>query len=114
MKPGAGRKYVFFDSDYWRMSVQKAFLAPLGSPCSCSLWKEDSHSDFAMQVTNEKLIAIKHCQNGKDLYIWKTREPHDYLDCMAMCFAAAGSWGMSGAPLLKRRFLPKRPRVKII
>lgn len=90
VKAGAGTKYVFFDSDYWRMSVQKAFLALPDAPCSCTLFKGD-HAEFAMQVTNERLLFVKHCSNGKDMYTWKSREPHDYLDCMSMCFAAAGS-----------------------
>lgn len=90
VKHGAGTKYVFFDSDYWRMSVQKAFLAPREAPCSCTLFTGE-HVEFAMQLTNERLLFIRHCSNGKDMYTWKSREPHDYLDCMAMCYAAAGS-----------------------
>ena len=111
VKAGAGVKYVFFDSDYWKTSVQKAFLAPVMSPGSCSLYnaKSDEHVDFAIQVCNEKLQFIKHMPNGRDQYFFKTKEPHDFLDCMSMCFAVAASQGLSASGASSLDSLKKRP-----
>lgn len=123
IKSGVGSKYVFFDSDYWRTCVQKAFLAPVLSPGSCSLYFTDSdneHSEFALQICNEKLMYVKHHSNGKDEYFWKSKEPHDYLDSMAMCFAVAASQGISGntvkkAAVQKQSVVRKqRQRIKVI
>lgn len=124
LKKGSGTKYVFFDSDFWKTSVQKAFLAPIMSPGSCSLYNADSddHAEFAIQLCNEKLKFIKHHQNGKDEYFFKTKEPHDYLDCMSMCFAIAATQGISGtnikrhvaAAVPSRQVVKRKPRVKII
>lgn len=91
VKAGAGYKYVFFDADIFKEMVQRAFLSEVGSAGSCSLYKgaKDEHSEFAIQVCNEKLLMVQHKQNGQDLYSWKSKEPHDYLDTMSMCYAVA-------------------------
>jgi hypothetical protein len=77
----------------------------------------DEHRDFAIQVCNEKLRFVQH-KAGRDIYSWATKEPHDYLDCMSMCWAVAASQGLSGqvhtpsAPAGRR--LPARRKVKIV
>lgn len=121
VKAGAGTKYVFFDSDYWKTSAQKAFLAPIMSPGSCSVYNgnAEEHAEFAIQVCNEKLMYVKHHQNGKDEYFFKSKEPHDYLDCMSMCFAVAASQGISGtnmqaASRTARRISKKKPKIRIV
>lgn len=98
VKAGAGSKYVFFDADFYKEAAQKALVCPFGAAGSCSLYYGDAeeHRDFAIQVCNEKLISV-HRRSGRDVYSWKSREPHDYLDCMSMCFAVAASQGISGA-----------------
>lgn len=118
LKAGAGHKYTFFDADYYKETAQKALLSPLGAAGSCSLYRGDSeeHRDFAIQVCNEKLISVQH-RAGKDIYTWKSFEPHDYCDCIAMCYAVAGSQGISGAVANRVRWpnrLKKRPRIKIV
>ena len=97
VKSGAGNKYVFFDADFYKESAQKALLCPSGAAGSCNLYygDKDEHRDFAIQVCNEKLISIQH-KAGRDIYSWKSMEPHDYLDCMSMCYAVAASQGLSG------------------
>lgn len=69
---------------------------------------------------------VKKMPDGRHIYYWTTKEPHDYLDTMAMCFAIAGSQGISGqasigASLPKQSALQKlaalrrmRPRVKFV
>lgn len=109
--------------------VQRAFLSDVGSAGSCTLYKDDveEHSDFAIQVCNEKLLYVKHSQDGRNHYSWKTVEPHDYLDCMSMCFAVATSQGVSSSinsnnslninANKKKKIILKhnmKPRIKII
>ena len=124
VKAGAGKKYVFWDSDYYREIVQKAFLANVGSPGSCTLYKgdPDEHSEYAMQVCNEKLLLIQHKKDGRDIYSWKTHEPHDSLDSTAQAFAIAATQGISGtnikrhvaAAVPSRQVVKRKPRVKIV
>ena len=89
---------MFFDADLFKEMVQKAFMSEAGAPGSCSLYDGDAdeHSDFAIQVCNEKLLFVKHSQDGKNHYSWKSADPHDYLDTMSMCYAVASSQGISG------------------
>lgn len=93
LKAGAGQKYVFFDADIYKEAFQRAVLAESGSPGSCTLYEGDAdeHSEFARQVCNEKLLGVRHRQDGRNEYTWRTAEPHDYLDCMSMCWAVASS-----------------------
>jgi len=56
----------------------------------------DEHSEYAMQVCNERLLLIQHKKDGRDIYSWKSREPHDALDATAQAFAIAASQGISG------------------
>lgn len=58
VKSGAGKKYVFFDADFYKVAAQKALLCPAGAAGSCSIYFGDAeeHRDFAIQVCNEKLI----------------------------------------------------------
>jgi len=92
------------------------------SPGSCSVYNgnAEEHAEFAIQVCNEKLMYVKHHQNGKDEYFFKSKEPHDYLDCMSMCFAVAASQGISGTNLntnlseRRKAVVRKKPRVKIV
>ena len=97
-KAGAGHKYMFFDSDLYREMAQRAFLAPLGSNGSAQLYKgtASEHGDFAQQITNERLRAVEHKQDGRNIYHWQTMEPHDFGDCMSMSYAIAASQGISG------------------
>lgn len=63
---------------------------------------------------------IQHKKDGRDLYSWKSKEPHDALDATAQAFAIAASQGISGQNM-RGRLLPRgvvvkkpKPRVKII
>ena len=50
MKSGAGKKYMFWNSDIYRETVQKALLSKVGLAGSLTLFKgdADAHSDYAM------------------------------------------------------------------
>lgn len=97
VKAGAGQKYVFFDADFYKVAAQKALICPIGAVGSCNIYfgDADEHRDFAIQVCNEKLISMQH-KAGRDIYHWKSMEPHDYLDDMSMCYAVAASQGING------------------
>jgi hypothetical protein len=98
VKSGAGKKYMFWDSDYFRETVQKALMSKIGLAGSLTIYKGDAdeHSEYAMQVCNERLLLIQHKKDGRDIYSWKSREPHDALDSTAQAFAIAASQGISG------------------
>ena len=119
VKNGAGKKYVFFDADFYKEAAQKALLCPIGAVGSCTLYFGDveEHRDFAIQVCNEKLRFVQH-KAGRDIYNWATKEPHDYLDCMSMCYAVAASQGVSGQfsalTTPSRQAIKKRPKIKIV
>ena len=54
-----------------------------------------NHMDFANGVCNERIKWKKALSNGKTEYSWISKEPHDFLDCLAMCRAIAESEGLS-------------------
>lgn len=123
VKSGAGKKYIFWNSDYYRETAQKAMLAKVGSIGSCTLFKgeSDEHSDFAIQFCNERLLLIQHKKDGRDIYTWKSKEPHDYLDSVAQAYAIAASQGISGTNIhsagIKRPATKKilhKPKLRII
>ena len=122
VKSGAGKKYVFFDADFYKEAAQRALLCPVGAVGSCTLYYGDveEHRDFALQVCNEKLRFVQH-KAGRDIYNWASKEPHDFLDCMSMCYAVAASQGISGQfgqtsqlEGQQRQRLYRKPRVKIV
>lgn len=123
VKSGAGKKYMFWNSDYYRETVQKAFLAKVGASGSCSLFKgsADDHAEYAMQMCNERLLLIQHKKDGRDIYSWKSREPHDALDATAQAFAVAASQGISGQnvrhinkPINAQSVRKPKPRIRVV
>ena len=109
---GSGVKYMFFDSDVYRETAQRAFLSPLGSQGGCQLYNgtPEEHTDFAQQVSNEQIKFVKHRPDGRNEYYWTSREPHDYLDTCSMCFAIASSQGISGSNINRGISLNKQNR----
>ena len=64
---------------------------------------------------------MKHCQDGRNQYFWKSKEPHDVLDSVAQAYALCASMGISASnvtdPKAKRKRqarFSKRPRVKFV
>ena len=103
VKNGAGHKWLNFDSDYFRETVQRSLIMPLGSPGGTVLYNDlpVNHSEFANQVCNETLKWKKSKADGRVEYHWKSKDPHDYLDCMSMCFGIACFQGVSSDNALK-------------
>lgn len=59
-KAGTGTKYVFFDADWAKHSIQLGFNCIVGDIGSLSIFKDtkEVHTDFCIQVTNERIKAI--------------------------------------------------------
>lgn len=125
IKRGAGHRYVLFDADHYKETAQRALMAAIGAQGSLSIYKDtpEAHSDFALQVCNERLIS-KRTKAGRDTYRWKTKEPHDYLDTLSMCYAVASSQGLSGVPIStsninpssskQMRIIKRKPKIRLI
>ena len=124
-----GNVQVRHNSDYWRMTAQKAFLLQPGVPGSLSLWGNEPaiHEGFAIQVCAERLL--QHIQaEPNHIYQWRMQPgtPNDLLDALVGCYPAAGALGavMPGAELKpvtrtsrqnkakQERKQPSRPRSK--
>ena len=101
LKAGSGYKFMFFDSDHFREIVQRSFLVETGAPGSCNLYKDLplEHVEFANQVCNEQLRWKKAKGDGRIEYNWKSKEPHDYLDSLAMIRAIAEHEGLSAVQI---------------
>jgi len=79
----------------------------------------DDHSEYAMQVCNERLLLIQHKKDGRDIYSWKSREPHDALDATAQAFAIAASQGISGQNIKRahstaQNARKRKPRIRVV
>lgn len=97
-----GAKWLAFNADVFKEKAQRAWGTEVGGAGGLSLYDGVNHARFAIQIANEKLVEktrIKNPRgNGEDqfAYKWKTKNPHDYGDCLAMCFALAGSKNLTG------------------
>jgi hypothetical protein len=93
--------YVMFHADYWRETMQRAFLGVAGERGGFTLYQPDSHgahSAFAEQVCAEKL-AHKGDIGGGLRWEW-TRQPGaswDWGDCLTGCWVAAAASGLSAS-----------------
>ena len=125
VQSGAGAKYIIWNADKWRSTAQKAILAPYPTQGGLTLYKADPDEqvEFANQLCNERLKYIQHKGDGRDIYHWATKEPHDYLDSVGQAFAVAASQGIGGGEIkappkgsaahIKRRTV-RRPRIRIV
>lgn len=95
------RRWIAWDADTYKEKAHRAWDTETGAAGGLSIFDGNAnHYKFAVQVANEKLVAKTRTKdrNGKECYSykWKTRNPHDYGDCVAMCYAYAGSEGITG------------------
>lgn len=116
LKAGAGKKYVFWDSDHYREKVQNAFLSPLGCQGCLTLYRGMSgcHTDYAIQVCAEKLKLKRHRQDGRWEYYWKSANDHDMLDSTAQAYACAAQMGITSQNFDGKKHTIHRPKKKII
>ena len=99
LKPGAGIRYVMWDSDFYRERVQSGFVKPVGLAGCVTVYKgaDGEHRDYATQVCAEKLKVKRRRADGRDEYTWKSTGDHDMLDSTAQAFACAAQFGISSA-----------------
>lgn len=92
-----GRRFTYWNADYYKEAAQKSWETEVGGPGGLSLFDGGvDHTKFAIQVSNERLKTKRQLANGMYEYKWKTKEPHDYGDCLAMCYAISGVVGIDG------------------
>ncbi len=103
---GQKRRWVVFNADIWKESAHAAWNQELGADGGCSLFDggvmHDGTRGFATQIANEWLES-KREDKGKWRYNWKTKEPHDFGDCMAMSHALAAHLGFSATGEFRSR-----------
>ena len=95
------RKWLAFNADEYKEKAQKAWDTETGGAGGLSIYDGgENHYKFAVQIANEKLQAKTKTRdrNGRECYAykWQTRNPHDYGDCVAMCYALAGADNITG------------------
>ena len=95
------RKWLAFNADEYKEKAQKAWDTETGGAGGLSIYDGgENHYKFAAQIANEKLKAKTKTRdrNGRECYDykWQTRNPHDYGDCVAMCYALAGADNITG------------------
>lgn len=100
-RAGAGAKWLWFDSDYYRENVHLSILQADGLAGAERLYHAEgadgrARADYCVQVCNERLMFKRQTSAGLTEYKWKTREPHDYFDASAMCDAQAAYAGTIG------------------
>lgn len=101
------------NSDYWRMTAQKAFLLEPGVPGSLSLYGDNprNHQRIAEEISNEKLKNYAVTDKGI-MYVWGMAPGvhNDLLDAVTGCYAAASVLGASYTGMEQWR--PKKKRVR--
>ena len=96
-----GRKWLAFNADAYKEKAQKAWNTETGGAGGLSIYDDGAnHYRFAEQIANEKLKGKTKLRdrNGRECYAykWQTKNPHDYGDCVAMCYALAGADNITG------------------
>ena len=96
-----GREWLAWNADAYKERMHLAWTAEIGAPSGLTLFGGGvNHARFASQIANERLVSKEKIRrpDGQDgwRYKWATKEPHDYGDCCAMCYALAGAEGLTG------------------
>jgi len=95
------KRYIMFNADVWRETMQRAFLGNAGAPGVCTLYAVSDtrqHMKFAEQCRAEKLRA-KGDVGGVLHYDWTHRpgDPWDWGDSTTGCWVAAAASGLSAS-----------------
>lgn len=92
-------RWFCFDADHYKEAAQTSWITPVGQTGSATAY-EGSHRDYSEQMCREVLSAkgvLETRTPGATVYAYKWDTlpgRHDYLDCHAMAFAAAGYEGI--------------------
>jgi uncharacterized membrane protein YfbV (UPF0208 family) len=91
------RRWLAWNADVYKERMHRAWGTEVGAPGGLSLFDGGAnHSAFATQIANEKLVSKTKVGEDRWAYKWQTKEPHDYGDAVAMCYALAGSENLTG------------------
>ena len=94
----SGRWYCF-DADHYKEAAQTSWITPPGQSGAATIYN-GGHRDYAEQMCREVLAAkgVLETRTGASVgyaYKWDTLPgKHDFLDCHAMAYAAAGHEGI--------------------
>lgn len=122
-KSGSGIKYCYWDADWGKEAIQIGLLAVVGDVGSISLYhaEPEEHQEFAIQISNEKLISKVQKQDGRCIYTWRTKEQNHYCDCLAMNRASLAVLGVSennfdkkSVSKMMRTQFRKRAKIRIV
>ena len=99
-RDGNRQRWTNFNADYWRETMQRAWLGEIGTPGGLSLFGGSAdvrHDDFALQVSAAQLRKKELTPDGRYKYEWTGGENarHDYGDATTMCLAVAGNKGLT-------------------
>ena len=98
-RDGNRQRWTNFNADYWRETMQRAWLGEVGTPGGLSLFGGEGvrHDDFALQVSAEQLRKKEVGSDGRWRYEWTGGDAHrhDYGDAATMCLAVAGNKGLT-------------------
>lgn len=107
-----------FDSDYYHEMVHKGFLQELGNIGSLSWYNGSDHTEWSLQVCNERLMMKRQRQDGTYEYHWRETGDHDALDSIGQALAAHASQGFAtattGRTSMMRPRLPAKKRIRIV
>lgn len=108
-------RWLCFDADYYKEAAQTSWITPAGQSGSATIY-DGNHRDYADQMCREVLAAkgALETRGGAPAgvaYKWDTLPGrHDYLDCHAMAFAAAGYEGVLSADAPDAQLAPSGVR----
>lgn len=96
------RRWLAWNADEYKEKAQRAWATETGGAGGLSIFDGGAnHYKFAAQIANERLKAKTKTRgrDGRDCYAykWITKNPHDYGDCVAMCYAIAGADNITGS-----------------
>jgi len=97
----AHKRYIMFNADVWRETMQRAFLGNAGAPGGCTLYAVPDprqHFEFADHCRAEMLRA-KGDVGGVIHYDWTHRPgaAWDWGDALTGCWVAAAASGLSAS-----------------
>ena len=109
-----GRRWIAFNADLFREAMQRSWATETGAPGGISLFDGGIlHEEFAEQVAREKMKTKRQLADGRTEYTWDERDPHDFGDCLTMCYAVAASEGIAAGGRLPPVSLKRKRRYRV-
>lgn len=116
IQEGQFGQYLAFSACYWRETMQRAFLADVGSTGGFTIFAaaRGQHSEFADHIIAEKLTDKREA-DGKMQWWWHEVGRNDWCDALTGCWVAAATTGLAvqGVYITKRPQPRRMPKVRI-